>query len=101
MSWAISLPSVPMSLILGRVFGRIMIPVPDAYLPEGLGAVMWLVLACAVSLVASALPASLRPDGSGIGGAIVANPMPSLVSRQAIAQPQVISREAPECGAAS
>ena len=58
MSWAIALPlSVPMSLVLGRAFGRVMMPVPDRLVPQSTGVLAWLALVLVVSLVACALPA--------------------------------------------
>jgi len=57
-SWVIALPlSVPMSVVLGRAFGRIMIPVPVSFTP-GLGGVLrWLAVVVIVSVAASAWPA--------------------------------------------
>jgi putative ABC transport system permease protein len=46
-----------MSLGLGAVFGRVMIPVPARALPEPSGAVGWLAVVVVVSLVACAWPA--------------------------------------------
>jgi putative ABC transport system permease protein len=58
LSWMIALPlSVPMSLVLSRTFGRVMLPVPDRLVPEGAGVAMWLALVLGVSLVACAWPA--------------------------------------------
>ena len=57
LSWLVALPlSIPMSLILGRVFGSIFFPVPDRYVPEGTGVIVWLGLAVAVAAVASLVP---------------------------------------------
>jgi putative ABC transport system permease protein len=57
-SWLIALPlSVPMSVLLGRAFGRTMIPVPITYLPDATGVVRWLVIVVVVSLLACAWPA--------------------------------------------
>jgi len=57
LSWLVALPlSVPMSLVLGRVFGSIFFPVPDRYVPEGTGVLVWLALAVVVAAVASFVP---------------------------------------------
>ena len=57
-SWALAVPlSVPMSVLLGRSFGRIMIPVPVTYAPEAAGVGQWLVVVLVVSVVACAWPA--------------------------------------------
>lgn len=57
LSWLVALPlSVPMSLVLGRVFGSIFFPVPDRYVPEGTGVFIWLGLAIVVAAVASLVP---------------------------------------------
>ncbi len=59
LSWAVALPlSIPMSVVLARAFGRIMIPVPVAYLPEGRGVLAWLCLVVVVSVLACAWPAT-------------------------------------------
>jgi putative ABC transport system permease protein len=57
-SWLLALPlSVPMSIVLGRAFGRIMFPVPVVAVP-GIGPVMiWLAVAVGVSIAACAWPA--------------------------------------------
>ncbi|MFN8573257.1 MAG: FtsX-like permease family protein [Gemmatimonadaceae bacterium] len=58
LSWAVALPlSIPMSVILAKAFGRIMIPVPVTYLPEGTGVIAWLGLVIVVALLACAWPA--------------------------------------------
>ncbi len=58
LSWAVAIPlSVPMSLILGRVFGSMFFAVPDRYLPEATGVVTWFVLVVVVSGLASLFPA--------------------------------------------
>ncbi len=46
-----------MSVILGKAFGRIMIPVPVTYLPEPAGVGRWFLVVLAVSVVACAWPA--------------------------------------------
>jgi putative ABC transport system permease protein len=57
-SWVIAIPlSVPMSVVLGQAFGRIMLPVPVILVPEAAGVVRWLVVVVVVSIVASAWPA--------------------------------------------
>jgi putative ABC transport system permease protein len=57
-SWLIALPlSVPMSVVLGRAFGQIMIPVPVSFAPEPTGVAQWLVVVIVVSIAASAWPA--------------------------------------------
>lgn len=58
LSWLIALPlSLPMSVALGRAFGRVMLPVPDRYLPEAAGVFWWLALVVVVAVIASAMPA--------------------------------------------
>ena len=60
LSWAIALPlSVPMSLLLGEAFGRIMLPVPARPFPDAAAVGIWLLLVLVVSSVASAWPAWL------------------------------------------
>ena len=57
-SWALAIPlSVPMSVLLGRAFGRIMIPVPVRYAPEAAGVGQWLAVVLLVSIVSGAWPA--------------------------------------------
>jgi len=58
-SWVLAIPlSIPMSVILGRTFGRIMMPVRITTLvPEASGMLAWLGVVVAVSLVACAWPA--------------------------------------------
>jgi putative ABC transport system permease protein len=58
-SWALAIPlSIPMSVVLGNTFGRIMIPVRRlTILPEPSGIMLWLGVVVVVSLVASAWPA--------------------------------------------
>ena len=58
-SWALAIPlSIPMSVILGRTFGRIMMPVRITTLvPEASGLLAWLGVVVVVSLVACAWPA--------------------------------------------
>lgn len=58
LSWLIALPlSLPMSVALGRAFGRVMLPVPDRYLPEAAGVFWWFALVVVVAVIASAMPA--------------------------------------------
>lgn len=60
LSWALALPlSVPMSLILGEAFGRIMLPVPSRPFPDAAAVGIWLLLVVVVSTIASAWPAWL------------------------------------------
>jgi putative ABC transport system permease protein len=57
-SWVIALPlSVPMSVVLGKAFGRIMLPVPVSFVPEPTGVMQWLAVVIVVSIAASAWPA--------------------------------------------
>jgi putative ABC transport system permease protein len=58
LSWLLAIPlSVPMSLILGRAFGKVMFPVPPAYVPEASGVAIWFGVVLGVSLLACAWPA--------------------------------------------
>jgi len=58
LGWLVALPlSVPMSLALGRAFGRVMLDVPVRYLPAGAGVARWLALSVVVSAAACAWPA--------------------------------------------
>lgn len=58
LSWVVAIPmSVPISVLLGKAFGRIMLPVPVTYLPNGVGVVTWLGLVVIVALLACAWPA--------------------------------------------
>jgi putative ABC transport system permease protein len=57
-SWLLAIPlSLPMSVLLGQAFGRIMIPVPVTFVPEPSGVGRWLVVVVGVSIIASAWPA--------------------------------------------
>lgn len=57
-SWAVAIPlSVPMSVLLGQAFGRIMIPVPVTYAPEPAAVGQWFAVVLIVSVVACAWPA--------------------------------------------
>jgi putative ABC transport system permease protein len=58
LGWLLSLPlSVPVSVVLGQAFGRIMFAVPTALTPEPGAALRWLVLVTVVSVLACAWPA--------------------------------------------
>jgi putative ABC transport system permease protein len=58
LSWLVALPlSVPMSVVLGRAFGNIMLPVPVQWTPEPTGMLRWLLVVVLVSIVACAWPA--------------------------------------------
>jgi putative ABC transport system permease protein len=58
LSWALAVPlSLPMSVILGRRFGRVMMPVAARYVPEAAGVLGWLAVVLVVSVVACAWPA--------------------------------------------
>jgi len=58
LGWAAALPvSIPMRLVLGAAFGRIMIPVPREFVPEPAAVLQWLVVMLVVSAVAGAWPA--------------------------------------------
>jgi putative ABC transport system permease protein len=57
-SWLLAIPlSVPMSLIVGRAFGRMMLPVPDRFVPGASGVLLWLAVVLVVSVAACAWPA--------------------------------------------
>ncbi|NOT09080.1 MAG: ABC transporter permease [Gemmatimonadales bacterium] len=57
-SWLVALPlSVPMSVLVGKAFGRVMLPVPTHIVPGGGGVLQWLLVVVGVSVVASAWPA--------------------------------------------
>ena len=57
-SWLIAIPlSLPMSVILGQAFGRIMFPVPVTFVPEWQGVALWFGVATVTSLIACAWPA--------------------------------------------
>jgi putative ABC transport system permease protein len=57
-SWALAIPlSIPMSVVLGNAFGRIMIPVKVLTLfPEPAGILLWFAVVVVVSLAACAWP---------------------------------------------
>ncbi|MES2523415.1 MAG: ABC transporter permease [Gemmatimonadota bacterium] len=57
-SWLVAIPlSLPVSVLLGQAFGRIMMPVPVRWTPDPQGVLVWLVLVVVVSLLSAALPA--------------------------------------------
>jgi putative ABC transport system permease protein len=57
-SWALAIPlSIPMSTVLGRAFGRIMLPVRnEARIPDPGGILLWLGVVVVVSVLACAWP---------------------------------------------
>jgi putative ABC transport system permease protein len=58
LGWLLSLPlSVPVSVLLGEAFGRVMFAIPTSLTPEPSGALRWLALVTAVSVLACAWPA--------------------------------------------
>jgi putative ABC transport system permease protein len=58
-SWAVALPlSIPLSVVLAKAFGRVMMEVPVTYLPARAGVAGWLGLVVAISIVACAWPAA-------------------------------------------
>ena len=58
LSWLIALPlSLPMSVLVGRAFGRVMITVPVTWVPEASAILIWLGISVGVSLAACAWPA--------------------------------------------
>ena len=58
LGWLLSLPlSVPVSVVLGEAFSRVMFAVPTSLAPEPAGALRWLALVSVVSVVACAWPA--------------------------------------------
>ena len=58
LGWALAIPlSLPMSVVIGRAFGRIMLPLPITYIPAASGVAQWLALVLLVSVVACAWPA--------------------------------------------
>ncbi len=58
-SWALSIPlSIPMSVVVGNAFGRIMMPVRRvALMPNAAGMLVWLAVVVVVSVAACAWPA--------------------------------------------
>ncbi len=57
-SWLIAIPlSLPMSVLLARSFGRIMLPVSATLVPQGSAVGIWLLVVVVVSLAACAWPA--------------------------------------------
>jgi putative ABC transport system permease protein len=58
LGFVLSVPlSLPMSLILGEAFGRIMFELPVHWLPDAAGVWRWFGVSLMVGLLASALPA--------------------------------------------
>ena len=58
LSWAAAVPlSIPVSVALGAMFGRIMFPVPVRLVPEWGAMAVWLAVVIVVSVVACAWPA--------------------------------------------
>jgi putative ABC transport system permease protein len=58
LGWLLSLPlSLPVSVLLGEAFGRVMFAIPTSLTPEPGGALRWLGLVTAVSVLACAWPA--------------------------------------------
>jgi putative ABC transport system permease protein len=58
LGWLVAIPlSVPMSVLVGWAFGRIMLPVPLTLVPEWSGVALWLAVALVTSVVACAWPA--------------------------------------------
>jgi putative ABC transport system permease protein len=56
--WLVAIPlSVPMSVLVGWAFGRIMLPVPLTLVPEWSGVALWLAVALVTSVAACAWPA--------------------------------------------
>ncbi|MFN0183350.1 MAG: ABC transporter permease [Aquabacterium sp.] len=71
LAWLISVPlSVPVAVVLAEAFGRIMFPVPAPWWPDPAGALRWLLVMLATSLVACgwpALRAARLPVASALG----------------------------------
>lgn len=58
LSWLIAIPlSIPMSIVLGKAFGRTMFEVPVTLTPDLTGTLSWLAVVTGVSIVACAWPA--------------------------------------------
>jgi putative ABC transport system permease protein len=58
MSWLIAIPlSLPVSVLLARAFGRIMLPVIPTLVPQGIAVSIWLAVVIVASLIACAWPA--------------------------------------------
>jgi putative ABC transport system permease protein len=56
--WALAIPlSLPASILIGKVFGKIMMTVPVTYVPDWRAVLQWLVVVVLVSIVACAWPA--------------------------------------------
>lgn len=58
LSWLIAIPlSLPVSVLLARAFGRIMLPVNPTLIPRGIALGIWLAVVVVASLLACAWPA--------------------------------------------
>jgi putative ABC transport system permease protein len=58
LSWLAAIPlSIPMSVVLAKAFGRIMLPVPVNIQPDITGMVRWLAVVVTVSAIACLWPA--------------------------------------------
>lgn len=58
LGWLLSLPlSLPVSVLLGDAFGKVMFAIPTSLTPEVGGALRWLGLVTTVSVLACAWPA--------------------------------------------
>lgn len=58
LSWLIAIPlSLPVSVLLARAFGRIMLPVNPTLMPRGIALGIWLAVVVVASLLACAWPA--------------------------------------------
>lgn len=65
LGWLVALPlSIPMSVVLGEAFGRVMFRVPLILVPEASGVWRWLVVVIVVSVVACAWPALRATRGT-------------------------------------
>ena len=57
-SWLVAVPiSVPMSIVLGQAFGRVMFPVPVMLTPEPTGVMRWFAVVVIITVAACAIPA--------------------------------------------
>jgi putative ABC transport system permease protein len=58
LSWLLAIPlSLPMSILLGKAFGKVMFPVATTYVPDASGVAIWFGVVVTVSLLACAWPA--------------------------------------------
>ncbi len=68
LSWLLAIPlSLPVSLLLGRAFGQIMIPVPLTLRPEWMALGLWLAIVVLVSIAACTWPAARAGRISVVG----------------------------------